>query len=78
MTATRQARTGDVGATVATHLATETACTLKSRLRDIAELVPINQTLISVLPGKHSPCHCLVHEQAEQARLQQLASQRGC
>lgn len=77
MTAIRQTPTGDAGATVATRLVMETASTLKSRLRDIAGPVPTNQTLNLVLPRKHSPCHCPVHEQVEQARLQRLASLGG-
>lgn len=78
MIATRQTPTGDAGATIVIHLATGTVSTPKSRLRDIAEPVPTNQTLISVLLRKHSRCHYLAHEQVELAPLQQLASLRGC
>lgn len=78
MIATRQTPTSDAGAIIVTHLATGTASTPKSSPRDIAEPVPTNQTLISVLLRKHSRCHYLAHEQVELARLQQLVSLRGC
>lgn len=77
MTAIRQTPIGDAGATVATHLVMETTYTPKSSLRDIAGPVPTNRILNLVLPRKQSRCHCPVHEQVEQARLQRLASLRG-